>query len=175
MSSQYRVGDWVEVRSLPEILRTLDANGQLAGLPFMPEMIQYCGQRFQVFKSAHKTCDTVCPTRGRRMAGAVHLATRCDGRAHGGCQAECLLFWKDEWVTKVDRPAPANGAAEAGPPAGSPPASPGAGGIWAATLQPVQQPNQPTYMCQATQLPHYTSPLRWWHFTQYLQDYASGN
>ena len=25
----------------------------------MPQMFRYCGQRFQVYKRAHKTCDTV--------------------------------------------------------------------------------------------------------------------
>ena len=57
--SKLRAGDWVEVRSKDEILRTLNAMGRLDGLPFMPQMIQYCGQRFQVFKRAHKTCDTI--------------------------------------------------------------------------------------------------------------------
>ena len=37
-------GDWVEVRSKAEILSTLDENGRLEGLPFMPQMFQYCGQ-----------------------------------------------------------------------------------------------------------------------------------
>src|SRR5262245_7050350 len=36
------VGDWVEVRSKEEILRTLDKSGRLEGLPFMPQMFQYC-------------------------------------------------------------------------------------------------------------------------------------
>lgn len=54
-----RVGDRVEVRSKEEILATLDSNGRLEGLPFMPQMFEYCGQGFQIFKSAHKTCDTV--------------------------------------------------------------------------------------------------------------------
>ena len=49
----------MEVRSKEEILRTLDKSGRLEGLPFMPQMFQYCGQRFQVYKRAHKTCDTV--------------------------------------------------------------------------------------------------------------------
>jgi hypothetical protein len=31
-----RAGDWVEVRSKQEILRTLDKGGRLEGLPFMP-------------------------------------------------------------------------------------------------------------------------------------------
>ena len=56
-----RAGDWVEVRSKEEILRSLDKNGRLEGLPFMPQMFQYCGKRFRVFKRAHKTCDTVNP------------------------------------------------------------------------------------------------------------------
>src|SRR5947207_4135318 len=89
-----RVDDWVEVRSKDEILRTLDKNGQLEGMPFMPEMFAFCGKKFQVYKRAHKTCDTVFPVRGRRIQSAVHLATRCDGKAHGGCQATCLIFWK---------------------------------------------------------------------------------
>ena len=57
--SKLQAGDWVEVRSKEEILRTLDKQGRLDGLPFMPQMFQYCGKRFRVFKRAHKTCDTI--------------------------------------------------------------------------------------------------------------------
>src|SRR6266704_2819414 len=90
------IGQWVEVRSKEEILRTLDKNGQLDGMPFMPEMFQFCGRRFQVHKIAHKTCDP--DYKSRRIPHAVHLETRCDGQAHGGCQAGCLLFWKEDWL-----------------------------------------------------------------------------
>ena len=62
----------MEVRSKEEILRTLDG-GALDGLPFMPQMFDYCGQRFRVFRRAHKTCDTVNKTGGRRMEATVHL------------------------------------------------------------------------------------------------------
>jgi hypothetical protein len=92
------------VRSKEEILRTLDHNGQLEGMPFMPEMLAFCGKRFRVFKRAHKACDTVFPTRSRRVHQAVHLETRCDGRAHGGCQAGCLIFWKEAWLKPVEGP-----------------------------------------------------------------------
>ena len=54
-----RSGDWVEVRSKAEILRSLDNSGRLEKLPFTPQMFEYCGQRFKVYKRAHKTCDTV--------------------------------------------------------------------------------------------------------------------
>src|SRR4051794_18247776 len=95
------VGDLVEIRSKEEILATLDSEGRLDGLPFMPQMFQYCGQQFRVFRRAHKTCDTVFPVRGRRMSSAVHLDLRCDGLAYDGCQAGCLLFWKEAWLKTV--------------------------------------------------------------------------
>ena len=45
-----RVGEWVEVRSKEEILKTLDGRARLDGMPFMPEMFAFCGKKFQVFK-----------------------------------------------------------------------------------------------------------------------------
>ena len=93
----------VEVRSEEEILRTLDADGKLDGLPFMPEMLSFCGQRYRVRARAHKACDTIDWQQFRRMESAVHLEElRCDGSAHGGCQAGCLLFWKEAWLRPVD-------------------------------------------------------------------------
>ena len=91
----WHVGDIVEVKSLDEILATLDDQGELDGLPFMPEMVQYCGRRLEVGKVAHKVCDTISGSGMRRMTDAVHLSdVRCDGSAHGGCQAACLVYWK---------------------------------------------------------------------------------
>src|SRR5271169_70739 len=102
ISMQYHAGEWVEVRSKEEILRTLDSNGRLEGLPFMPQMFQYCGQRLRVYKRAHKTCDTVETYTGRRMVGTVHLdGIRCDGAAYGECEAACLIFWKDAWLRRT--------------------------------------------------------------------------
>ncbi len=68
-----RVGDRVQVRSQEEILATLDERGELDSLPFMPEMLPFCGQTLTVEKVAHKACDTI--TRGglRKMDDAVHL------------------------------------------------------------------------------------------------------
>ncbi|MBX6722220.1 MAG: hypothetical protein IRY92_03130, partial [Dactylosporangium sp.] len=109
-----RVGDVVEVRSAAEILATLDENGELESLPFMPEMLRYCGQRLTVYKVANKACDTLTGTGMRRMENAVHLAgVRCDGSGHGGCQAACLIYWKHAWLRKVDRPEAATAPAPA--------------------------------------------------------------
>jgi hypothetical protein len=166
-------GDWVEVRSKEDILKTLDGSGQLEGLPFMPQMFNYCGKRFRVFKRAHKTCDTVYPIRGRRMTSAVHLDLRCDGKAYGGCQAGCLIFWKDAWLKDV------RGSDTAA--ASSSPQSASMSGateetVSAGTRMPGDKDEMnPTYVCQATRLPEYTQPLNWWDLRQYFEDYSSGN
>ena len=174
-----RVGDWVEVRSKEEILSTLDSKGQLEGMPFMPEMFAFCGQKFQVYKSAHKTCDTVFPTRSRRVDRAVHLATRCDGQAHGGCQASCLIFWKEVWLRRVQNSdsAYASARTEVRTEGGDRALRVGAkeADVWSGTQTGDTRHGTPVYVCQATQLPYATTDLAWWDLRQYLEDYRSGN
>jgi len=175
-SSTLRAGEWVEVRTREEILATLDGQGCLDGMPFMPEMLAFCGRRFRVFKRAHKTCDTVNKTGGRRVASAVHLdELRCDGAAHGGCQAGCLLFWKDAWVKPLPQAAEelaAPNVPAAPPPAFSPTELPKPG-VRAADLDLHQATRQVgadgavRYRCQATQLPVATSALSGWDVRQY--------
>lgn len=103
-----RVGELVEVLSEEEILATLDEKGELENLPFMPEMLPFCGQRLTVHKVAHKLCDTISRSGMRKMDNAVHLTgARCDGAAHGGCQTACSLYWKEAWLKRVDPAEPA--------------------------------------------------------------------
>jgi hypothetical protein len=164
-----RAGELVEIRSESEILATLDETGSLDGLPFMPEMLAYCGQRVRVYKRADKTCDTIEKTGGRRMTHTVHLVDlRCDGQGHGGCQAACLLFWKEAWLKRV----------------GSEVASPGAGAdagsgrerlLAAARCDDPTRASEPVYRCQATELRRASSPLAWWDLRQYVRDILSGN
>jgi hypothetical protein len=97
-------GDLVEVRSAGEILATLDDEGTLRAMPFMPEMVQYLGHRFRVAARADKICDTIGSTQqSRQMTNTVLLDDlRCDGGAHGGCQADCRIYWSEAWLKKVD-------------------------------------------------------------------------
>ncbi len=171
-------GDWVEVRSKEEILRTLDEKGQLDGMPFMPEMFAFCGEKMQVYKRAHKTCDTVFPIRGRRVQNAVHLETRCNGSSHGGCQAGCLLFWKEEWLKPVSR---ATDLVTLEKPVATQNANQKLVNICTESAVQIhtqdlgQQGADPVYVCQATRLPYMTSDLSWWELDQYIEDYTSGN
>jgi len=169
MSTIYEAGDWVEVRSKDAILSTLDETGCLDGMPFMPEMLRYCGKRFRVSKRAHKTCDTVHGTGGRRVEGCVHLdGLRCDGSAHGRCDAACFLFWKVEWVKPVE-----DSVEEHSPHAQACLQNDGIDedDLHAAT----QTSDGKAYRCQATELPEATKPLDWWDLSQYVEDYRSGN
>jgi hypothetical protein len=165
-----RAGDVVEVRSEAEILRTLDADGKLDGLPLMPEMLSFCGQRYRVRGRAHKACDTIDWQQFRRMESAVHLEElRCDGSAHGGCQAGCLLFWKEAWLRPVDQQegerTPETDAAGASREA-----------LTAATQIGTNEAGQTLFSCQATELTKASKGLLpWWEPSQYVQDVASGN
>jgi hypothetical protein len=114
-SLKLRVGEWVEVRTAGEILATLDGAQSLDHLPFMPEMLKYCGRKFRVYKCAHKTADTIEMFSIRRLTNTVHLEElRCDGAAHGGCQAGCLLFWKESWLKRADSDQPSAKKADDG-------------------------------------------------------------
>jgi len=163
----YRAGEWVVVRSREEILATLDKAGELESMPFMEEMLQYCGKQFRVGAAAHKTCDTIHKTGGRRVKDAVHLeGLRCDGGGHGGCQAECLLFFKNAWLK------PASGAAADTAPA-QPASVTGNEVLRAAAVR--TENGEPVYSCQATRLFAFTQPLAWWDLRQYAEDLTSGN
>ena len=165
-----RTNDTVEVLSKEEILATLDAEGTIAGMPFMPEMLQFCGRQFTVAAVAHKTCDTARRTGGRTLDRMVHLTgIRCDGKAHGGCEADCNLFWREEWLKPVRASSPSASAAPAR----------GQGctetQLMAATLAPTSRAESPAYRCQATQLFVASKPLPWWNIRQYVLDVTTGN
>jgi hypothetical protein len=101
-ADRLRRGDVVEVRSAAEILATLDEDGVLDALPFMPEMLAYCGRRYAVDRRTEKVCDTIKEPNSRRIADCVLLDDlRCDGSGHDGCQADCRLYWKEAWLQRV--------------------------------------------------------------------------
>jgi hypothetical protein len=169
------VGDLVEVRSEEEILATLDEHGALDGVPFMPEMLPFCGQRYRVYRRADKTCDAETTERGghiRRMHDTVHLeGLRCDGSAHDGCQARCLMFWKEAWLRRVDGDGTAASAADSGRGQGVT-----RDVLFAATkTEDGGRRTLPIYSCQATEIGRTTAPLPWWEPTQYVRDVRSGN
>jgi hypothetical protein len=173
-SLKLRIGELVEVRSESEILATLDEKGRLDALPFMPEMLQFCGKRFRVQKLAIKACDSISNTGMYRMENAVHLeGTRCDGQAHGGCQATCQLYWKEAWLKRVepDAPAPVEPARAAAPGTGCTVAA-----LMEATRAEPDASGEERFSCQATEMPKAApTHISAWDVRQYVRDVTSGN
>jgi hypothetical protein len=180
-SLNLHVGEWVEVKSIEEILATLDGDQCVDRLPYMPEMIQNCGKRFRVFRSAHKTPDTIELFTIRRMTNAVHLEElRCDGSSHGGCQAGCLIYWKECWIKRVSGPNKKNLAVR-GPVDSTSESSPAAGDLsrlFEMTKRIVPAGDSERYRCQATEIINATHEVRGrdrWKPGFYVRDLTSGN
>ncbi|WP_156150706.1 hypothetical protein [Hyphomicrobium sp. 99] len=163
-------GEWVRVRPLAEIYASLDADGRLDGLPFMPEMARYCGKHFKVFRRVERIHYYFDPAGAhlRRMHDAVLLdELRCDGGAHGGCQAACQIIWKEAWLS-ID-----NGVRTAENPTVL---------ADAMKLEALDQltrvkssDGDTRYVCQMTTLPDATVRTRWSDPRHFLTDLWSGN
>jgi len=154
----------------------------MEALPFMPEMLQHCGRRFRVYKAAHKTCDTIKGYKNRSMPNAIHLeGLRCSGQAHNGCEAGCLIFWKEAWLKRVS--GPEFGTGPAVEPSGFQSDIEGKGSqcdlktLTRCTRNPSNDESGTAsrYVCQATEMFRATEPLAWWNPQQYVKDLSSGN
>lgn len=170
--SRFRTGDLVQIKTREQILATLDDKGCIDGMPFMPEMLQYCGKVIRVASVAHKTCETAMRTwKGRRLDSTVHLSgARCTGAAHGGCQAACNLFWKDEWLSPVE-----DGAETPTSTDGLTTTDRAMQALMPHTQLAPMADGTVRYACQATQLYGATRPLAWYNPFQYVLDYVTGN
>jgi hypothetical protein len=108
--SDLRAGDLVAVRTADQILRTLDSDGTLDGLPFMPEMLEFCGKRFRVFHHVVQAAidgaylpfrpDSYVRAFKKNDVVSLH-GVRCSGSNHDGCQRGCAIFWKTDWLEKA--------------------------------------------------------------------------
>jgi len=150
-------GDMVVIRPESEIRATLNAEGMLDGMPFMPEMRKFCGQAFRVFRRADNVFLDYHLCRARLKETVLLEGLRCDGEAHDGCQMGCMLFWKESWLRRT--------SAEMSPDE--------------TEKSCVSKPELVTrkdgkYVCQATALRAATSPMPWWYPRQYLRAMLSG-
>ena len=173
-SSGFRpqAGQWIEVRSLSEIVATLDEAGTLEGLPFMPEMIAHCGKRFRVKRFANKTCVNGAANFIGRLDECVvlQMVERCDGSAHQGCEMGCQFFWKSQWLLPVDPALPEEDSQRGSYVDRQDEASV----KWLAerTLLNGDDESGPRrYRCQATQLVQIASPTGPLKINQYVDDY----
>jgi hypothetical protein len=162
-----RPGDLVEVRPAAAILATLDGEGETEGIAFMPEMLPHLGRRYRVAQLALKICYP--PGNVNLKPGVVYLEDlRCDGTAHGGCQAECRFFWREEWLRRVEQGDAATEASTDGLDELS--------SLAAARTRKTEDGEEATcWSCQATQLGRASTPVSWKEPRQYLREVSCGN
>jgi hypothetical protein len=167
MRRKLRRGDLVQVRHPDEILDTLDVDGSVDHLPFMPEMVQFCGKRFRVARRALMVCYSGPESpRAFDIGNVVTLEDiRCSGSAHDGCQKACIIFWHKSWLKKLD----GTGLEKAEEPE-------------AASLERLRNrlkmaTQSHTYFCQASELARATIPLgsRAEKMRQWFRSFLAGN
>jgi len=155
-----RPGDLVTVHSFPDILSTLDDSGSLDALPFLPEMLKYCGRTFTVRRRVNKLIQEGVGTSMRRIKNVVLLdGTICDGQAHDNCQRACFPLWKTSWLKAADRKLESVQGETA---TASDTASDGG-----KALLPLRKG------CQVTELIEATKPLPLWHPLRHYWDITS--
>ena len=149
-----KAGDLVEVCSPAEILKSLDGDGTLDKLPFMPEMLPFCGRRFRVLHRVVQTTidaaflqHTESFVREFKNNDVVILQdVRCSGAQHDGCQRGCAIFWKESWLKKVEEHEPVKITGQA---------------QHSSDLLPIlkTRTNAGTYFCQSSEFPKATLHL----------------
>jgi hypothetical protein len=95
-------GELVEVKSLSEIMQTLDSAGKQRGLIFTPEMRKHCGRRYCVLKRLELMFDEHSREQ-RQVRNTVLLdGAYCEGEGIG-CDRSCFLYWREAWLRRVDK------------------------------------------------------------------------
>ncbi len=102
-SSGLQPGDWIEVKSIPEIAETLDVNGQNRGLQWSMDLAHYSGRRFRVARRLEKI---IVEYNGKMMnvSDTVLLeGASCPCKyVIGGCPRADLIYWREIWLRKIE-------------------------------------------------------------------------
>ncbi|WP_271601003.1 hypothetical protein [Bradyrhizobium sp. CCBAU 45384] len=171
-----RPGDVVEVRSAAEILATLDSSSAIERMPFMPEMARYAGRRYTVSRRVDKICDTISATGSRRLNATVFLEDlRCDGAGHDGCQAGCMLYWKEAWLRRVDDHFIEGRSGASAESAGAAAKLDRLAQAGTRTMRELEGKQCEVWRCQATEAFKASSPLKTSDLSQYYRELRNGN
>ena len=95
----------MRVKSLEQILATLDTRNRNRGLLFAPEMVRFCGGTFKVLKRVHRIIDE----RNGRMLGFSNpciilqnvycLSEFSEHRVF--CPRSIYPYWREIWLERV--------------------------------------------------------------------------
>jgi hypothetical protein len=106
-TASLQASDRVRVRSLEEIQATLNPWKELKGCAFLPYMVEYCGTTQRVLQPVNRFLDER-DYKVKKVRGVVLLeGVICSGTpVFGHCDRGCHLFWREEWLEKIDSPSP---------------------------------------------------------------------
>jgi hypothetical protein len=96
-------GELVEIKSLPEIIATLNVNQENRGLWFDREMIYYCGKRFRVQRRVNRILDEKTGKMIEIKNPCIILdGPFCLGDYHKLCPRLGHLYWREIWLKRVE-------------------------------------------------------------------------
>lgn len=104
-ASEHPVGSWVRVRDAEQIRASLGPDSRLRGLAFVPVQWQTCGGVYRVARHVRRIRDD--HGRFRPVSGTVLLeGVTCAGSGPepAGCGRHCPLWFRDEWLERVEAP-----------------------------------------------------------------------
>jgi hypothetical protein len=98
-----QAGDWVRVRPVEDIRSSLNPWKELKGCAFLPYMVEYCGTTQRVLQPVERFLDER-DYKVKKAKGVVLLeGVICHGTpVFGRCDRCCHLFWREEWLEKID-------------------------------------------------------------------------
>ena len=95
-----RAGDWVQVRKVSEMLRTLDRNACNRGMQFKPEMFRYCKKTFQVQSLLRKIVnDETRQLQEFRTDSIILDSVYCHGQ-RSLCTRSNYYYWRAIWLRR---------------------------------------------------------------------------
>ena len=95
-------GELVRVKSLEEIVATLDVNNVNRGMSFDGEMVRYCGQEFRVLRRVEQIIDERTGKMLRFKNPCVVLEdVTCVAAYHRQCPRGIYPYWREIWLERV--------------------------------------------------------------------------
>jgi hypothetical protein len=96
-------GDLVEIKSIPEIVKTLDKRGRNRGLHFSADQRRFCGNQFRVRSRADNFIAEGTGEMKRFRNTVILENVICDSAyfAFGGCYRCDFLYWREIWLRRV--------------------------------------------------------------------------
>ena len=100
-----KAGDLVRVKSLEEIMKTLNSHRRYERLQFLHPMAEHCGKTYRVLKRVRRLVNDMDHTVRKAKNVVILDGVFCHGKGIYGredCDRTCFFFWKEAWLTKVD-------------------------------------------------------------------------